>query len=387
MINKLLITCLQRNKRLIIPELGAFIRKNIDGVGVILVFVPFLNKDDGVLVSALQSWAGVERDEAEQILKEYVNYIRKSLDTRGQYIIEGVGVLKYDANGVIYLAKESEAVKEAPRSIPEEAGESVTDSAREESLRRLAESAKEIMQQGEVQRATAPIAEQAVQYHQNNIQSQVVQQPVRPQQPKSQEEYEREQENTYRQAAQEEHRSFSEMQGQRANELGTRYFSPIHQTRETEQEQQEGVSHEEMQRRPVNSERRNTINSIYGGGQSASSASSSLYGRSQKRGNALYGSQQASQNTEQRPPVVNPAIKNYKEGNNAAMAAARKKRSKGSDIVFIIAIVAMLLAIGALLYGFIFGKEVPLDTPVTIEQVVPDETAGPVTGEAATPEI
>ena len=69
------------------------------------------------------------------------------------------------------------------------------------------------------------------------------------------------------------------------------------------------------------------------------------------------------------------------------MAAARKKRSKGSDIVFIIAIVAMLLAIGALLYGFIFGKEVPLDTPVTIEQVVPDETAAPVTGEAAIPEI
>ena len=86
----------------------------MDGVGIILVFVPFLNKDDGVLLSALQSWAGVEKEEAEVILKEYVEYIRKSLNERGQYIIEGVGVLKYDANRVIYLAKESEAVQEEP---------------------------------------------------------------------------------------------------------------------------------------------------------------------------------------------------------------------------------------------------------------------------------
>ncbi|MEG1634644.1 MAG: hypothetical protein RR388_03355, partial [Rikenellaceae bacterium] len=112
MINKLLITCLQRNKRLVIPTLGAFIRKNIEGVGVILVFVPFLNKDDGVLCSAIKSWAGVEDQEAAQILEEYIVAVKKSLDERGQYIIEGIGVLKYDTNRIIYLAKESEAIKE-----------------------------------------------------------------------------------------------------------------------------------------------------------------------------------------------------------------------------------------------------------------------------------
>lgn len=121
MIDKLLITCLQRNKRLVLPTLGAFIRKSIDGVGVVLVFVPFLNKDDGVLLNAFKGWAGVEESEAKLMLEEYIDHIKNSLKNRGQYIIEGIGVLKYDANGSIYLGKESEAKKSnQPESKPEE---------------------------------------------------------------------------------------------------------------------------------------------------------------------------------------------------------------------------------------------------------------------------
>lgn len=105
MIDKLLITCLQRGKRLIIPDLGAFLKKHVEGVGVTLVFVPFLNRDDGVLTGAVRQWAGVDEEDAKEIVSEYVRLIRHALDTRGKYIIEGLGVLKYDVNGVIYLTK------------------------------------------------------------------------------------------------------------------------------------------------------------------------------------------------------------------------------------------------------------------------------------------
>ena len=118
-INKLLKTCLQRNKRLVIPTLGAFIRKKVDGVGEVLVFVPFLNKDDGVLCQAIKSWAGVEQEDAEQILLEYVATIKELLKEKNQYIIESIGVLKYDTNGIIYLTKEEPVEQVEVKAIPE----------------------------------------------------------------------------------------------------------------------------------------------------------------------------------------------------------------------------------------------------------------------------
>ncbi|MFI3267337.1 MAG: hypothetical protein R3Y51_01340 [Rikenellaceae bacterium] len=117
MIDKLLLTCLQRNKRLVVPTLGAFIRKSVDGVGVILVFVPFLNKDDGVLLNAFKEWAGVTKDEAQAMLDEYVAHIKSTLETRGGYVIDGIGVLKYDANNSLYLAKDG--LPKTPEKIEE----------------------------------------------------------------------------------------------------------------------------------------------------------------------------------------------------------------------------------------------------------------------------
>ncbi|MFI3261566.1 MAG: hypothetical protein R3Y26_01530 [Rikenellaceae bacterium] len=124
MIDKLLLTCLQRNRRLVIPTLGAFIRKNIDGVGVILVFVPFLNKDDGVLLNAFIEWAGVNKEEAQIMLDEYIAHIKSTLKTRGSYVIEGIGALRYDANNSLYLAKDdlpkANVTPTAPKTAPTE---------------------------------------------------------------------------------------------------------------------------------------------------------------------------------------------------------------------------------------------------------------------------
>lgn len=132
MINKLLLSCLNRNKRLIIPTLGAFIRRKIEGVGETITFVPFLNKDDSeMLLHAIESWVGVGEDDARVILEQYIDAIKESLNERGQYVIESLGALRYDANGIIYLGKEIEKVSEevipaakpvsepAPNTIPE----------------------------------------------------------------------------------------------------------------------------------------------------------------------------------------------------------------------------------------------------------------------------
>ncbi|MFI3322546.1 MAG: hypothetical protein R3Y50_08495 [Rikenellaceae bacterium] len=119
MINKLLVAFLNRNKRLIIPTIGAFVKREVEGVGTVLVFVPFLNKDDGVLCSIIKTWSGVDDDnEANEILQQYIAAIHESLN-RGQYVIEGIGALKYDSNHIIYLEKEGANTQTQPQVQPQ----------------------------------------------------------------------------------------------------------------------------------------------------------------------------------------------------------------------------------------------------------------------------
>ena len=357
MINKLLITCLQRNKRLIIPGLGAFIRKNVDGVGIILVFVPFLNKDDGVLLSALQSWAGVEKEEAEVILKEYVEYIRKSLNERGQYIIEGVGVLKYDANRVIYLAKESEAVQEEPVKtepqpekpnvaeekavVPELTGEATSVPAEQPRVLRQnippfpVSPAEPEGQAVPVSQPHAPV--------QGNIQSSYPPQP-----------------NT------------------RNSGIGVRYFSPREESASVPGSDAGGS--ERPVGVPVGESRRQTINSLYGNGSSQHQPGperpkvpqSHRSGMQQRTAN-LYGTIPAAPSK----PGVAPETgtpqtrtpRTQTQGRRVPVNNTGKK--KGNDMVFIIAIIAIIATILVLIYGWIFGADNATFEGLPIEEEIP----------------
>ncbi len=346
MINKLLITCLQRNKRLIIPDLGAFIRKNIDGVGVILVFVPFLKKDDGVLLSAIESWAGIEADDATEILKEYVSQIKNSLDTRGQYVIEGVGVLKYDANGVIYLAKPNEAApahqrvlerdnesrdEPAPKPQP-----SVRDKNREEVLGELAASVNRIVNRSEQE---SGMREERAE-------------------PRPRRDYDEQRRSPYD----------SDDYGRRSpiqqGSVGSSFYNP---------------SVPSQPGQPQNTPQPGRMGYMaYGGPQPAQSpqpgqpgqSSPQPIGRAQQREQhreSLYGTsssqsakpaaaaQGQSRAPQQRP---RPAVR---------QVPARKK--KGGNTVFYVAIIALILAVGVVLYGFIFGNETPLDNQLFLEQI------------------
>ncbi len=103
MINDLISTFLTNNKRIVIPGLGAFLRKSADQS---IVFVQFLNQDDGVLSNLITQSLEVESPKAQQIIKEYVDAVKNTLSTKGEYAIDGVGVLKLDCNETIFLDTE-----------------------------------------------------------------------------------------------------------------------------------------------------------------------------------------------------------------------------------------------------------------------------------------
>ncbi len=106
MVNKVIADYLKSGKRLVIPQFGAFIRKDTDG-GV--VFVPFLKKDDGVLAAQLTTAYGLSNEEAYGVITEYVAQVQRSVIDRGSFVVEGVGRLRIDSNGVCYLEADSHA--------------------------------------------------------------------------------------------------------------------------------------------------------------------------------------------------------------------------------------------------------------------------------------
>ena len=111
MINKIIAEYLRTNKRLVVPHFGAFIRKENSEA---IVFVPFLKKDDGVLQQLLVSEYGMDSADAQAVIDEYIAEIKESIAARGAYVIEGVGRLMTDSNGICYL--ELGAVPARPRS-------------------------------------------------------------------------------------------------------------------------------------------------------------------------------------------------------------------------------------------------------------------------------
>lgn len=118
--NTLLKQLIEQHRRVVIPDFGAFLKKETPE-GESLVFSPFLRKDDGMVTDALVQEYGVETEDARAMVGEFVIYLRQSLASTGKYYIEGVGMLKADANGTVTLKEgetpEPEAVE--PEPIPE----------------------------------------------------------------------------------------------------------------------------------------------------------------------------------------------------------------------------------------------------------------------------
>lgn len=120
MINKIIAEYLRTNKRLVVPHFGAFIRKENSEA---IVFVPFLKKDDGVLQQLLVSEYGMDSADAQAVIDEYIAEIKESIAARGAYVIEGVGRLMTDSNGICYLElgaapAQAAAVRPADTGIP-----------------------------------------------------------------------------------------------------------------------------------------------------------------------------------------------------------------------------------------------------------------------------
>ena len=92
---------LQRENRLIIPNVGTLLKRKESGE---IVFVEMLKKNDGKLEALVAAQFGVAAEEAAAIVEGYVEEIGRQITTSRKFIIDGVGVLLVGANGALDFA-------------------------------------------------------------------------------------------------------------------------------------------------------------------------------------------------------------------------------------------------------------------------------------------
>lgn len=93
---------IRQNTRIILPEFGAFLVKdngekefNPNNVS----FSPFLRYNDGMLEVFIAKSKGISKEEASKDVHDFVETIKNELLEKGEFPIEGLGLLKRDQRG------------------------------------------------------------------------------------------------------------------------------------------------------------------------------------------------------------------------------------------------------------------------------------------------
>lgn len=118
MISQTIAGYLKNNRRLVVPALGAFIRKDADGA---ILFVEIFQQDDGVLKGLLAEHYALSTEEATQAIEAFNANVKRRAPQPEGFIVEGIGRLRINANGVCELSYDSTATASSAAPRPQTA--------------------------------------------------------------------------------------------------------------------------------------------------------------------------------------------------------------------------------------------------------------------------
>lgn len=98
-----IIRYLESNKRLVVPQLGAFVVKASDGC---VLFTELFRRDDGVLRGLLCA-GGMSELEAAGAVDRFVFEVRHAVQEGGEFVMEGFGTLRRGPEGTIVFVYKS----------------------------------------------------------------------------------------------------------------------------------------------------------------------------------------------------------------------------------------------------------------------------------------
>jgi len=105
---KKIVSLLNNNLRVIIPDFGAFIIRQQEPR--IVVFNEFLKNNDGLLLDYIMKTENVDCDVAQQLLADFTGQAVKTIDSGRVLTIEGLGIIKKDRTGRIVFSPENEII-------------------------------------------------------------------------------------------------------------------------------------------------------------------------------------------------------------------------------------------------------------------------------------
>lgn len=107
MLNRIISSKLKTSRRLVIPRLGVFVVRE-DGK---ILFSELMRNDDGVLRAAVVEDRHISEAEAAAIIDRFAFEVRRTLDHRMPYRIEGFGTLQHDDRGMIVFVSSAESIE------------------------------------------------------------------------------------------------------------------------------------------------------------------------------------------------------------------------------------------------------------------------------------
>ena len=116
MLIELIKNYLAEHRRLVVPQLGAFVVKIPEGD---VVFSELLKRDDGVLRGLLVSQGGMSELEAAGAIDRFVFEVRHALEKEGAYRLEGFGRMTLSPGGAIAFHGHLTPAAPEPAPVPE----------------------------------------------------------------------------------------------------------------------------------------------------------------------------------------------------------------------------------------------------------------------------
>ncbi|HLO57377.1 MAG TPA: SPOR domain-containing protein [Bacteroidales bacterium] len=99
-----IVSLLNNNLRVIIPDFGAFIIRQQEPI--VVVFNEMLRNNDGLLLDYIIKTENVEPEIADQLLADYTNHAQRILDSGNTLTIRGLGDLHKDRFGKLVFSQE-----------------------------------------------------------------------------------------------------------------------------------------------------------------------------------------------------------------------------------------------------------------------------------------
>lgn len=106
--DKKIVSLLDSNLRVIIPEFGAFIIRQQEPR--VVVFNELLKNNDGLLIEYIIKTENVEPDIAEQMLADFISQVTRTIDSGKVFEIAGLGKLWKDKSGRLSFTPENESI-------------------------------------------------------------------------------------------------------------------------------------------------------------------------------------------------------------------------------------------------------------------------------------